>query len=1086
MIRTIKTTLLCLLILTTFSPLNRLLAQGKIITGTVTSSENKQPVAGVTVSEKGTRNSTTTDLLGNFKMTAPENATLVFTSASFISQEVSITGKSSINIELAPNVLALEDVVVIGYQSIRRKDLLASVSSVSAKDLKDIPINSAAEALNGRLAGVTATTSEGSPDASIRIRVRAGMSITGDNNPLFIIDGVQVENGLNTISPQDIQTIDVLKDAAATAIYGARGANGVIVITTKSGKPGKLIVSYNGYAGVKNLPKTLNVLSPYNYVVYQSERARGNTTDSLAFVRNFGSTWDTLSVYKNADAVNWQDEVFGNTGITTTHNVSASGGNNKLTYNFGYTYNNDKAIVINSSYKRHLINLKADYKITKNIKVGISTRYSDQNVYGAGVSSERGSSYNRLRNAVKYRPFLSSGMDIDDQDPLADPNVGNGLNLINPISLSNAEYRRKTTEAYNFTAHASYIITKNLEFRSTFGYNQNNFIDRQFSDSITPYSIIQGGKLPIAGLDTSLNKTITNSNVLTYSVKNFKGKHDFDILLGEETYDLRTESHSSLFRNYPLFTSYDAAFKNTSLGIPFTGYPKLGKTRYTSISFFSRINYSFLDRYLFSFNLRADGASKFAPGKQWGYFPAGSFAWRVKKEKFLENVDFISDLKFRAGFGKVGNNRINDYLFLTTFSNDGRYYYGLNNQSVIGYYPTSLVNPNLKWESTVNRNFGADISLFKNRIDFSVDVYNNSSEDLLLNVPTASTYGYTSQLQNIGKTSNKGIEFQLNAAILKKSNLSWTANFNISTNKNKVVALGVNQPFFFPAASWGVSGQPTDYIVRIGDPVGSMWGLTTDGFYSVNDFNYTAGTGGYGVYTLKTGVPGYGTALGNVQPGALKFKDLNGDGIVDIDNDRKIIGNPNAKFTGGLNQQFTFKQWDMSLFVNFSYGNDIYNANKIEFSNGYTPNSNLIDLMENRWKVVTATGQTAQFINSTNQIIGIAPVELASLNTNATIWQPARGTGAAAFIPHSWAIEDGSFLRINNLTIGYNLPVKKLVGLKMSKFRFYITGNNLAIITNYSGYDPEVSVRNSPLTPGLDYSAYPKSRSFIFGVNTTF
>jgi TonB-linked SusC/RagA family outer membrane protein len=483
--------------------------------------------------------------------------------------------------------------------------------------------------------------------------------------------------------------------------------------------------------------------------------------------------------------------------------------------------------------------------------------------------------------------------------------------------------------------------------------------------------------------------------------------------------------------------------------------------------------------------MRADGASKFGPGKKWGYFPAGSVAWRVKNEAFLKDSKVIGDLKFRAGFGTVGNNRINDYLYLTTFSNDGRYYYGINNQAVNGYYPTSLVNPNLKWESTVSNNIGVDIN-FLNRIDLSVDLYDNRSKDLLLNVPIASTYGYQTQLQNIGKTSNKGIEVQLSASIIRKPGFTWNASFNISSNKNKVEGLGVNQPFFYPAASWGVNGQPTDYIVRIGDPVGSMWGLVTDGFYTVDDFNFAAGTGGYGVYTLKTGVPTYGTALGNIQPGALKFKDLNNDGVIDLDKDRQIIGNPNAKFTGGLNQQFTYKQWDASVFVNFSYGNDVYNANKIEFSNGFTPNSNLLDIMENRWKVVTPTGVTAQFINGSNQIIGIAPDQLKALNANATIWQPARGTGAAAFIPHSWAIEDGSFLRLNNVTIGYSVPVKNLVGLKMSKLRFYVTGNNLAILTDYSGYDPEVSVRNSPLTPGLDYSAYPRSRSFIFGINATF
>jgi TonB-linked SusC/RagA family outer membrane protein len=613
------------------------------------------------------------------------------------------------------------------------------------------------------------------------------------------------------------------------------------------------------------------------------------------------------------------------------------------------------------------------------------------------------------------------------------------------------------------------------------GYDYNRLIDRQFSDSITPYSVITGGAKPIAGLDTSYKKTITNSNVVTWSVANYKGKHDIDVLVGEETYDLRTESHSSLFRNYPTFTPADAAFVKTNLGVPFAGYPKLGKTRYTNLSFFGRVNYSFMDKYLFSFNVRADGASKFAPGKQWGYFPAGSFAWRVKNEKFMESVSFIDDLKFRVGYGQAGNNRINDYLFLTTFFNDGKYYYGLNNNSVFAYYSGSLVNENLKWESTENRNLGVDISMFHRRLDLSVDVYSNTSRDLLLKVPVASTYGYAFQFQNIGKTSNKGVDVQMNLMIVQKKNFTWNANFNIATNTNKILAVGKNQQFFFPdAPSWGVSGQPIDYIQKIGSPVGSMWGWVTDGFYTVDDFNYDPNTR---IYTLKTGVVSDAGIIGIVQPGAIKFKDLNHDGIIDVDHDRQIIGNPTPKFTGGLNQQFRFGNWDASIFVNFSYGNDIYNANKIEFTNGYTNNSNMLDIMRDRWRVVTPTGETAQWVAS-NTVYGIAPADLKALNANASIWSPIKGAGA--FYPHSWAIEDGSFLRLNNITLGYTLPARAINALKMERIRMYFTANNLAIITNYSGYDPEVSVRSSPLTPGLDYSAYPKSRSFIFGINATF
>lgn len=1082
MTRILKSLGMGLLVLLTFYPFNNVYAQFREISGTVTGFDTKQPVAGVTVTVKGTKKAVVTDQKGQYRISVgPEATALVFTSSGYVAYEASLSGNSTVNVELLPEVKAMEDVVVIGYQTIKRKDLLASVSSVSAKDLKDIPINSAAEALNGRLAGVTATTAEGSPDAQVRIRVRGGMSITGDNSPLFIIDGVQVENGLSTISPQDIQSIDVLKDAAATAIYGARGANGVVVITTKSGKPGKMVVSYNGFVGVKMLPQTLDVLSPYDFVIYQSERSRGSSTDSTTFTNNFGHSWDTLANYKNVEAVNWQKKVFGETGITQTHNLTASGGNKLFTYNLGYTLNDEKAIVINSRYQRHIFNAKTEYRIRNNLRAGISSRYSHLDVFGAGVSDEKGSSYNRLRNAVKYRPFLSANQGIDDADPLADPNVGNGLNLINPILLANAEYRKKTTESINFTAYGTYTFFKNFTLRSTVGYDVNQVTDRQYSDSLTPYSIIQGAKKPIAGLDTTIKKTLTNSNVLTYSVKGFRNKHDFDIIVGEETYDLRTERRQNLFKNYPNFTPHNIAFGQTNLGVPFTGYPKLNKIRYTSLSFFGRVNYSFLSRYLFSFNVRADGASKFAPGKQWGYFPAASFAWRVKNEPFMENVSFLSDLKFRAGFGTVGNNRIDDYLFLNTFRNDGTYYYGINNQAVLAYYPASLPNPDLKWESTVNRNFGVDISLFKSRIDLSVDYYDNTSKDLLLFVPIAPTYGYTSQYQNVGKTSNKGVELQLNAVIAKKRDgLTWNASFNISFNKNKILALGQNQTYFFPPASWGVSGQPTDYIERIGDPVGSMWGLVTDGFYKVSDFDYNISSG---VYTLKAGMVSDSSIIGIVQPGSIRFKDLNGDGKIDVNNDRTIIGDPTPKFTGGLNQQFIYRQWDASIFVNFSYGNDIYDANKIEFTNGYSNNSNMLDLMQNRWRVVTSTGQTAQWVNG-NTVYGIPPDQLAALNANATIWQPLKSAGA--FYPHSWAIEDGSFLRINNITIGYSLPTRSLAGIKMSKLRFYVTANNLAVITNYSGYDPEVSVRNSPLTPGLDYSAYPKSRSFILGVNATF
>lgn len=1039
----------------------------KPVTGRILGVGN-QPLDGASISVKGGGKSTVSDKDGRYSISVSGTATLVYSFISYTTKQEAINNRTEINVTLQPEVKEADEVVVIGYQTVRRRDVLASVSSISAKDLKDVPINSAAEALAGRLAGVQVTTAEGSPGADVKIRVRGGGSITQDNSPLYIIDGVQVENGLSTLSPQDIQSIDVLKDAAATAIYGARGANGVIIITTKSGRPGRITVNYNGNFGSKRITKTLNVLSPYDMVMFEYERTRANTTDSANFAKTYGTTFDTLKNYKNMPMVDWQREIMGMHGFSQTHNISVGGGNKNTTFNLSYTNNNDKAIVINSGYNRNLLNFKLDHNVGSKVKMGFSARYIDQEVYGAGVSDDKGSAYNRLRNSVKYRPFLLDGIGIDQIDPsLADP-VGNGLNLVNPIILANEEYRKKSTVALNLTGYINYTIVKNLTFKSTFGIDNNTVTDRMFSDTITPYSKISGSSKPIAELDTTNRLTFTNSNVLTYSLHDIGKKHDIDVLLGEETYRVNTKTATNIWGGYPVGTTVDQAFSQSPTGKYFTGYPRVVKSEFTSLSYFGRLSYAYDKKYLLSFNMRADGSSKFAPDVRWGYFPSASAAWRISREKFMRNNNFFNDLKLRVGYGEVGNNRIDDYLYLTTFNTN--VYYGLNGQATGGYLPVSLVNELLKWETTVNKNVGLDVAVLHNRIQLSVDYYQNTTKDLLLNVPTPTTSGYTVQLQNIGATTNKGVEFQLNANIIRSKSFTWNASFNISFNTNTIDALGRSQSSFLQSAGWGVSGQPADYIVKVGQSVGAMYGLVTDGFYKVDDFDYNAATK---TYTLKAGVPTDASIIGTPQPGSIRFKDLNGDGKIDLDNDRTIIGNASPKYTGGFNQQFTYKGFDMSIFFNFVQGNSIYNANKIEFSNAYTPNSNVIADMAGRFRTVNDQGQVVT-----------DPNELKTLNANATMWKPIAGAGA--FYPHSWAIEDGSFLRLNNLSIGYTLPVKIVDKLHIQRLRIYATGNNLALFTKYTGYDPEVNVRSNPTTPGLDYSAYPKSRSYVFGVNVTF
>ena len=424
---------------------------------------------------------------------------------------------------------------------------------------------------------------------------------------------------------------------------------------------------------------------------------------------------------------------------------------------------------------------------------------------------------------------------------------------------------------------------------------------------------------------------------------------------------------------------------------------------------------------------------------------------------------------FRVSYGEAGNNRIGDFLYLTQFVTNSQYW--LNDQLNTAFIPDGLANQNIVWEKTKSRNIGLDISFLKNRIQLTTDVYKNTTENLLIAVPVPTSSGYTTQIQNVGSTENRGIEIQIAATPIAKKDFTWTANFNISFNKNEITALSTYQNFYLQASGWGVGSTPADFIVKVGEPVGSIRGFITDGFYKLEDFDYNSSNG---TYTLKAGQPNnLGATSLAPYPGRLKFKDLDGNGNID-DADRTIIGVAQPDFFGGLNQQFTYKDFDLSIFLNFQGGNDVINANRLEFTNAYTPNSNMLDVMNDRWRNVNDQGQVVT-----------DPAELAKINANAKIWSPSNSSNS--FTLHSWAVEDGSFLRVNNITLGYNFPKSIIDKIKIQKLRLYVTGNNLAVFTNYSGYDPEVSTRRStPVTPGVDYSAYPRSRTYIAGVNVTF
>ncbi|WP_232058429.1 SusC/RagA family TonB-linked outer membrane protein [Nibribacter ruber] len=1047
------------------------LAQTVTVKGRVTDDKG-EALIGVTVLLKGTTTANSTDVDGNYTLSVPNaNGTLVFTYIGYQSKEIAIAGKAVVNTTLTADNKMMDEVVVIGYQTVTRRELTSSVSSVGAKQIADIPVNSAAEALTGRLAGVQITTSEGSPNAEALIRVRGGGSITQDNSPLYIVDGIQVENAFSVLSPQDIESVDVLKDASSTAIYGSRGANGVVIITTKGGREMKTTVNYSGLAGIRQLANKLDVMKPYDFVLYQYDRSRNGSADREGFLETYG-TYQDLELYKDAPFIDWQEEVFGRNALMQTHNVSITGGTKETKFNLSLTSNTEEGIMLGSDFDRKLVNFRFDHNLSSKVSAGFNVRYNNTEVNGAGTATEGSSSVNRLRHSVKYRPILMGGQGLADYDQdYAEETNGNSLALVNPILLTQAEYRQSNSDVLNLNGYVNFKLNKYLNFKSTLGVDLGDTRVDVFNDSITSVSRQNGSSRPIASIFNRARNTLNNSNVLSYSNAKadteFSKRHAINALIGHEIYEENSSNNYLESRLFPSGISPELALGNMALGTP--QIPSSNERKSTLVSFFSRAQYSLDDKYFLTASVRADGSSKFGPNNKWGYFPSAQLAWRLSSEDFLKDVlpTAVSDLKLRLSYGEAGNNRIPDFQYMTLFEPGGSYGFGDN--QVIGYRPTGLANPDLKWETTISRNLGFDASFFNNRLQLTVDAYSNKTRDLLVNVLIPLATGYADQNQNIGSTANRGVELQINATPIEKDNFTWTSGFNLSFNKNEVLKYGKQNSALYNSG-WAGGNAPFDYAVIVGKPVGSIWGLETDGFYKIEDFDYNATAG---TYTLKAGIPSNQSITAVApQPGAIKFKNLNGDLVVD-DKDRTVIGDANPDFFGGFNNQIAYKNFDLSMFINFQYGNDVLNANKLEFSSGYSVNSNLLSIMNDRWRNVNEEG-----------VVVTDPVQLAALNANAKLWAPL--TSASSFYVHSWAVEDASFVRINNVTLGYTLPQGLLSRAKIQKLRVYGTVNNLAVFTNYSGYDPEVSTRrSSPITAGVDYAAYPRSRAFILGVNVT-
>ncbi|WP_255474104.1 SusC/RagA family TonB-linked outer membrane protein [Pontibacter qinzhouensis] len=1076
------------MLLFVFAAIGAAHAQSFSVSGKVID-ERGDGLPGVTVLLKGTSTAVPTDIDGNYSVSIPSGTgTLVFSFVGYVMQEVAVNNRSTINVTMGSDAKALEEVVVVGYQTVTRRELTSSVSSVGSKQLQDIPVSTAGEALAGRLAGVQVTTAEGQPGAEISIRVRGGTSISGDNSPLYIVDGIQVENALSFLSPQEIQSIDVLKDAASTAIYGARGANGVVVITTKGGKEMPTQITYNGFTGVRSIVNKLDVMRPYDFVNYQYQvyNLNQNQESSNGFRDRYGR-WEDLDIYRNMPFTDWQEDVFGRDARSQTHIISLSGGSKATSFNFNLNHVDEEGIMLNSGFVRTLASFKFDHKVNDRMRTGLTTRYSRQRVDGVGTSSSGSQGTNRLRNSVRFRPFMAPGM--ENQVDEFDPDYFALTNLTSPVLLANQELREDNRNDIIVNGWFSYDLIKNLTFKSVFGISATDREQNTFNGPVTAIAR-QNNAQPVVQLNAGQQLSITNSNVLTYKTT-LGDNHGINFMIGEETWQRRTSSKNIQTRWLPVDITAEQAYAGIQRATPPPGLiqssPTTNEYEETLFSLFTSLGYNFKEKYRATFTVRRDASSLFAPENRVGVFPSAAFAWHIGDENFLSGTrDWLSDLKVRASIGAVGNNRIGNDLWKTMFiasTNDG---YAYTEAIDPGFVADYLANRNLKWETTLSRNVALDFSIFNNKINGSVDFYQNTTSDLLLLATIPQTSGYTRQQQNVGKTENKGIEIQLDGMVIDTKDFTWNANFNIAFNRNKVVSLGLDnngQPLnsYLVESGW-INATYQDFMVSVGQPVGLFYGYETAGFYTVDDF--VLDTNGQfvrlanGNFVLKDGVPNsQNIALGNraPMPGDLKLAKLSDSETMLIGpEDRRILGNAQPKFIGGLNQQFAYKNFDMSLFMNFSYGNKVYNANKIEFTTLYEQrDNNMLSVMNNRWQWYDGNGMMVT-----------DPQQLAAMNENTEYWTPARGH----YFLHSYAIEDGSFLRISNLTLGYSIPESLLKRAKVfSKFRIYGTVNNLLTLTGYSGYDPEASTRRSnPLTPAVDYAAYPRSRYILGGVNVTF
>lgn len=993
--------------------------------------ETGAALPGVSVLVKGTNTGTVTDTDGRFSISVPgPEAVLVFSFIGYLTQELSVGAEDELQVRMQVDQQRLEEVVVVGYGTQRREDVTGSVSSISSEDLERIPMTSFDQGIQGLASGVQVTQSSSAPGGRVSIRVRGGNSLSSGNEPLYVIDGYPVtagataggegagQNPLASINPADIASIDILKDASATAIYGSRGANGVVLITTKRGQAGKTVVSYNGYYGTQSVANKLDMMNASEFAALVNE-ARQNDGISTPAYPNPIDPYYFPDPSEFGEGVDYQDEIFRSAPMQN-HSLNISGGNETSRFAVSGSYFDQDGVVIGSDFQRASVRANIDTRISE--RLSFKANLSGSRVWGDNGKSEGDGGSGRIISAALTMPptvpiFQSDGTTYTRTNP-----TPGGSTVHNPVPVGLFAVDKQTVDRFLGMVEGQYDITDHLSLKVSFGSDMSNAGREVYDPRQTVDGFNAGGR---ASQHSRKSASYLNENLLTYT--NLVGEHSINAIAGYTWQINKDQAFSASASNF-LTDQYNA--DNLDAGADYTN-PDSWKNQSQLVSWLGRINYVYDERYMISLTGRADGSSKFGENNKWAFFPSVAVGWNMHNESFMPDLGPVNTLKLRLSYGLTGNQNIDNYRSLARLN---VYNYNLNGVLVSGLAPGNIPNPDLKWETTATSNIGLDADLFDNRIHFTADYYYKKTTDLLWNISTPITSGFSSVFRNIGSLENKGLELSLGGDVLTGA-FQWNTQLNWSANRNKVLDI----PGYTPSTQGSISGhlKVTGSWLEPGLPVG-VWNLLRyDGVFQ-DEAQLAAGP----------------VSSANAQLGDARFVDADGNGSINLADDRMIVGDPNPDFIYGWSNNFAFKGFDLSVYIQGSYGNDLMNVQRAE-TNVSGPWGNQRREILDRWT---------------------------PSNTNTDIPR-ARVTVDPLLVQSSWLIEDGSYLRIKTATLGYTFQPQKV----LSSLRVYLTAQNLLTLTGYSGYDPEVnSPGNSNLQLGVDYNAYPSVRAFMLGVNASF